>query len=190
VLVHYVSPHSSSLCLATLVCTQLLFVVRGVLPPDCASPIYTFGAPAVFCGGSDPDMGPAPPGTSPQAAAQARCDACSLNCDAHDHRHISSSAAAAAVTPGAAAQQQQQRDRAEGPCPAPGQHYSAVQADFPHHQQQQHHHSSSVGLLRRLGLSDDHIVNVIMHRDIVPRAFVCDYTLVADLLKQWMPSFR
>lgn len=27
-------------------------------------------------------------------------------------------------------------------------------------------------------------------RDIVPRAFVCDYTLVADLLKQWLPSFR
>ena len=27
-------------------------------------------------------------------------------------------------------------------------------------------------------------------QDIVPRAFVCDYTMVADLLKQWMPSFK
>ena len=29
-----------------------------------------------------------------------------------------------------------------------------------------------------------------MHRDIVPRAFACDYTLVADLLKRVADSFR
>lgn len=29
-----------------------------------------------------------------------------------------------------------------------------------------------------------------MYRDIVPRAFGCDYALVADLLKQWLPSFK
>jgi hypothetical protein len=29
-----------------------------------------------------------------------------------------------------------------------------------------------------------------MTRDIVPRAFVCDYTLVADVLKSWLPSFK
>ena len=29
-----------------------------------------------------------------------------------------------------------------------------------------------------------------MHRDIVPRAFVCDYTAVAHLLQQWWPSFK
>lgn len=45
-------------------------------------------------------------------------------------------------------------------------------------------------LMRRLGIPSDLLVNVMMHKDIVPRAFVCDYTAVADLLKQWMPSFR
>jgi hypothetical protein len=29
-----------------------------------------------------------------------------------------------------------------------------------------------------------------MHKDIVPRAFACDYTLVADLLKRVADSFR
>lgn len=45
-------------------------------------------------------------------------------------------------------------------------------------------------LLERLGIDDGMLINVMMHKDIVPRAFVCDYTVVADLLKQWMPSFR
>ncbi len=46
------------------------------------------------------------------------------------------------------------------------------------------------GLLYSLGLDQDAITNVIMHRDIVPRAFVCDYSVVADVLKSWMPSFK
>lgn len=29
-----------------------------------------------------------------------------------------------------------------------------------------------------------------MHRDIVPRAFVCDYSPVAEVLKSWLPSFK
>ena len=41
-----------------------------------------------------------------------------------------------------------------------------------------------------LGIPDDMLNNVMMHKDIVPRAFVCDYTPVADLLKHWMPSFK
>lgn len=32
--------------------------------------------------------------------------------------------------------------------------------------------------------------NVLLARDIVPRAFACDYTLVADILKRVSPSFR
>ena len=32
--------------------------------------------------------------------------------------------------------------------------------------------------------------NVLMTRDIVPRAFACDYTLVADILKRVSPAFR
>ncbi len=31
---------------------------------------------------------------------------------------------------------------------------------------------------------------MIMHRDIVPRAFACDYMAMADLLVSWMPSFK
>jgi hypothetical protein len=50
-----------------------------------------------------------------------------------------------------------------------------------------HHHS---GLLERLRLHDDVITNIVMTRDIVPRAFVCDYTLVADMLKSWNQSFK
>ncbi|KAI8470153.1 MAG: class 3-domain-containing protein [Monoraphidium minutum] len=45
-------------------------------------------------------------------------------------------------------------------------------------------------LLPALGLEPHVITNVVMHRDIVPRAFVCDYSLVADLLKSWLPSFK
>lgn len=45
-------------------------------------------------------------------------------------------------------------------------------------------------LLSKLGLNDFMIKNVIMHRDIVPRAFACDYTLVADLLKRVGDSFK
>lgn len=45
-------------------------------------------------------------------------------------------------------------------------------------------------LLPSLGLQPDVIQNVVMHRDIVPRAFVCDYSLVADVLKSWLPSFK
>uniref|UniRef100_A0A383V8M5 Fungal lipase-type domain-containing protein n=1 Tax=Tetradesmus obliquus TaxID=3088 RepID=A0A383V8M5_TETOB len=46
------------------------------------------------------------------------------------------------------------------------------------------------GLLGKLGLAHEKVVNVVMTRDIVPRAFVCDYTLVAELLKSWLPSFK
>ncbi|GAX80953.1 hypothetical protein CEUSTIGMA_g8388.t1 [Chlamydomonas eustigma] len=45
-------------------------------------------------------------------------------------------------------------------------------------------------VMEQLGIADDLLNNVMMHKDIVPRAFVCDYTAVADMLKRWMPSFR
>ncbi len=47
-----------------------------------------------------------------------------------------------------------------------------------------------VGVLDRLGLPHDAIRNVIMHNDIVPRAFACDYSILADLLKRIHVSFR
>ncbi|KAF8057126.1 PLIP1 [Scenedesmus sp. PABB004] len=49
---------------------------------------------------------------------------------------------------------------------------------------------SGGGLLSALGLAPEVVANVVMTRDIVPRAFVCDYTLVAGMLKSWLPSFK
>lgn len=46
------------------------------------------------------------------------------------------------------------------------------------------------GVLEKLGLPHDAVRNVMMHRDIVPRAFACDYSLVADFLKSVHESFR
>lgn len=46
------------------------------------------------------------------------------------------------------------------------------------------------GLLAGLGLPEGAVRNVVMSRDIVPRAFACDYALVADILKRVSPSFR
>ncbi|KAK9814859.1 hypothetical protein WJX73_000354 [Symbiochloris irregularis] len=50
--------------------------------------------------------------------------------------------------------------------------------------------SAGSGLLSKLGLGLGAVRNVVMHRDIVPRAFACDYTLVADLLARVSSSFR
>ena len=44
-------------------------------------------------------------------------------------------------------------------------------------------------VLERMGLNGGAIRNVMMHRDLVPRAFSCDYTLVADLLALVSDSF-
>lgn len=52
------------------------------------------------------------------------------------------------------------------------------------------HAQPGEGLLARLGLPEGAVRNVLMAGDIVPRAFACDYTLVADILKRVSPSFR
>lgn len=49
---------------------------------------------------------------------------------------------------------------------------------------------SAAPLLSRLGLPQHVVRNVVMARDIVPRAFACDYSLVADILKGWGSSFK
>ena len=46
------------------------------------------------------------------------------------------------------------------------------------------------GILERFGLNSGAIRQVMMHRDIVPRAFACDYALVADLLSRVSESFK
>ena len=45
-------------------------------------------------------------------------------------------------------------------------------------------------LLQRLGLPEGAFRNIVMNRDIVPRAFACDYTLVADLLRRVGGGFK
>jgi hypothetical protein len=93
----------------------LMYVRRGVLPILALTPVYTFGAPAVFCEGG---------------AGGGAC-AC----------------------------------RAGSSC-------------------------GSGGILQSLGLPEGAIRNVLMSFDIVPRAFACDYSLVADLLKRVSDAFR
>ena len=46
------------------------------------------------------------------------------------------------------------------------------------------------GLLESLGLSKEKVVNIIMHKDIVPRAFACNFALVAEWMKTWSESYR
>eukprot|EP00775_Hariotina_reticulata_P012659 gene12659-12786_t len=61
-------------------------------------------------------------------------------------------------------------------------------------QQQPGHEPDSctlgASLMSRLGLSEDIIRSVMTTRDIVPRAFSCDYSLVAELLRSWGPNWR
>jgi hypothetical protein len=45
-------------------------------------------------------------------------------------------------------------------------------------------------LLERMGLNGGAVRNVMMHRDLVPRAFACDYALVSDLLARVSDSFK
>lgn len=104
--------HSLGGSLGTLL--ALMYVRRGVLPRKALTPVYTFGAPAVFC----------------------EADACSCAED--------------------------------GTC--------LCETDVR-------------GVLTRLDLPEGAVRNVMMHKDIVPRAFSCDYALVADLLKR-VDSFK
>ncbi|WIA12809.1 hypothetical protein OEZ85_006440 [Tetradesmus obliquus] len=104
---------------AMAVMLMIMFRRRGVLGPQQIAPVYTFGAPAIFCDG-----------------ALGTCSAC--------------------VT---------QPDGSEA-CSLGGT------------------------LLARLGLSEDIIRCCIATRDIVPRAFSCDYSPVAELLRSWGPSWR
>lgn len=46
-------------------------------------------------------------------------------------------------------------------------------------------------LLASIGLDDSKIRNVMMHRDVVPRAFTCDYPdILSRILKGWGPAFK
>ncbi|GMH44269.1 hypothetical protein BSKO_12203 [Bryopsis sp. KO-2023] len=51
-------------------------------------------------------------------------------------------------------------------------------------------HTATGSILEKLNLDPECISNVVMHKDIVPRAFACDYSPVAALLRNVGSNFR
>ena len=138
--------HSLGGSLGTLL--MMMYKYRGVLPQSAIAPVYTFGAPAIFCEGAccapcqaDTELCSVEP-TQPAAAVQGQTAAAAVNTSATEP-----------VT-------------------------------------DNHGHLKSQGILQALGLEAGAVRNIFMNRDIVPRAFACDYTLVADLLRRVGEGFR
>ncbi|KAL0023962.1 hypothetical protein WJX77_003641 [Trebouxia sp. C0004] len=139
--------HSLGGSLGTLL--MMMYKYRGVLPQTAIAPVYTFGAPAIFCEG-------------------ACCSACnsSAPCSADPTSELSVST---------------NTDPASDISP----NTSATEPIT-----DTHGHQKSQGILQALGLEAGCVRNIFMSRDIVPRAFACDYTLVADLLRRVGEGFR
>jgi hypothetical protein len=165
--------HSVGGSLAMLL--MLMLRNRGVLRPENIAPVYTFGAPAIFCEGgaacscaTEPTL-PGMPADEEQHAHH------------HDHQHQH---AGCTTTTTSATSNSATSNSSDKPCGCQGEgdgcHGSAKSA------------SSRGGsrLLAHLGLQEAVVRNVMMHKDIVPRAFSCDYTLVTDILRSWGPAFR
>lgn len=141
--------HSLGGSLGTLL--MMMYKYRGVLPQTAIAPVYTFGAPAIFCEG----------------ACCAPCNDGSGSCDIKPD--LKPDAGADAV---AEASSTQVDTSATEP----------VTGDDGH--------VKSQGILQALGLEAGCVRNIFMSKDIVPRAFACDYTLVADLLRRVGEGFR
>lgn len=118
--------HSLGGSLGTLL--MMMYLHRRVIGPENVAPVYTFGAPAIFCEGG--------------------CGGCGGCC----------------APEGRGKKQESSNDS--------------------------HNGKDGEGILQKLGLSSGAVRNVMMHKDIVPRAFACDYSLVADILKRVGDSFR
>ena len=119
---------------------MMMFKHRGVLPATAIAPVYTFGAPAIFCDGGACSL----PTSVEASEAAASSDSSSLR---------PATSATEPVTD------------SEG-------------------------HVKDQGALQALGLEASLVRNIFMNNDIVPRAFACDYTLVADLLRRVSNGFR
>ncbi len=148
--------HSLGGSLGTLL--MMMYKYRGVLPQSAIAPVYTFGAPAIFCEG-------------------ACCNACQGTslCSADPKAHLSASSVTDTV-----------RDtEADASATAASPHTSATEPTT-----DTRGHLKSQGILQALGLEAGCVRNIFMSRDIVPRAFACDYTLVADLLRRVGEGFR
>ena len=139
--------HSLGGSLGTLL--MMMYRHRGVLPQTAIAPVYTFGAPAIFCEGT---------------CCQACDDPASCSVDSKTSISVSNDADSSSETPPDTSATEPVTDN-QG-------------------------HLKSQGILQALGLEAGCVRNIFMSRDIVPRAFACDYTLVADLLRRVGEGFR
>ncbi|GLI69207.1 hypothetical protein VaNZ11_013780, partial [Volvox africanus] len=161
--------HSIGGSMATLL--MLMYRYRGVLPPHTIATVYTFGSPAVFCQSHSHNHTPpsSPPSSStsnswvsPSLWSVSSASSASSISSVEDPPVGVTLSATSASSPGAELT----------PKGSPG---CACGADR---------------LLARLELPSNIVRNIIMTRDIVPRAFACDYSPVADILKNWGTSFK
>lgn len=128
---------------------MMMYKHRGVLPQTAIAPVYTFGAPAIFCEG---------------ACCGARDNTASCGIDSKASASVSTAVGSITETPPNTSATEPVTDNSG--------------------------HLKSQGILQALGLEAGCVRNIFMSRDIVPRAFACDYTLVADLLRRVGEGFR
>ncbi|KXZ44292.1 hypothetical protein GPECTOR_70g523 [Gonium pectorale] len=178
--------HSIGGSLATLL--LLMYRHRGVLPPHSIAPVYTFGAPAVFCQtahahshshGSAAASAPGRAGSPGSSAAVSSSSGSSL-WSLSTGGSLSSVSSLCSMEDGAAA---------AAPHPATAAAAAGAESSVA----PPHACGCACGadtLLARLGLPPAAVRNVIMARDVVPRAFACDYSPVADILRSWGSSFK
>ncbi|GAX75416.1 hypothetical protein CEUSTIGMA_g2860.t1 [Chlamydomonas eustigma] len=145
--------------------TLLLFMFkrRGIITARQVSTVYTFGAPSVFC----------------EDTKMCGKDNNTFN---KDNQPSSSSPTSAGSLP-------------QGATAANLPHSSTLPASSLTEEAKlpsmtQGHQGGPSRLMAALGLRDQIVRNVMMHCDIVPRAFTCDYSPVSDILKGWGPGFK
>lgn len=119
---------------------MMMYKHRGVIPRAAIAPVYTFGAPAIFCEGG-----------------------CMNACSLPASKEADAAAVAGSAGPDTSATEPVTDDEGR---------------------------VKDQGALHALGLEAGIVRNIFMNKDIVPRAFACDYTLVADLLRRVSDGFR
>lgn len=159
--------HSIGGCLAALL--MFMYKRRGVLPNKNIATVYTFGAPSVFCENPGDEAT-----TGSDLEDEQRDDGNRILPSTSISETLTSQPRGmAAVFPGSSMD-----SRDGGGARARGG------------RQQRKHRGGPSRLMASLGIRDLAVRNVIMHRDIVPRAFSCDYSPVADILRGWGAGFR
>lgn len=154
---------------------MLMLRNRGVLRPENIAPVYTFGAPAIFCeGGTACSCAPEP--TLPSLPAGEE-----KHGHGHQYEHADCTTTSSATSSSSATTSSSSSHK---PCSCEGE------GDGCQGGAKRASSRSGSRLLAHLGLQEAVVRNVMMHKDIVPRAFSCDYTLVTDILRSWGPSFR